>query len=76
MELQIGITLLNIVYAAFGGVIVILFMVAGYKIFDKMTPFDTHHQLEDGNIAVGIVVGAIFISLGIATGLVIGLGLN
>jgi len=76
MEFQIGVTLLNILYAVCGAVIVIFFMGIGYLIFDKMTPFDTHKQLESGNIAVGIVIGSIFISLGIATGLVIGLGLN
>ena len=35
-----------------------------------------HEQLEDKNLAVGIVVGSIFIGLGIAIGLVIGMGLN
>jgi uncharacterized membrane protein YjfL (UPF0719 family) len=51
-------------------------MIMGYKIFDKMTPFKTSEQLEAQNIAVGIVVGSIFIGLGIAIGLVIGNGLN
>lgn len=41
-----------------------------------MTPFNTSKQLEENNIAVGIVVGSIFIGLGIAAGLVIGMGLN
>ncbi|MCK5165304.1 MAG: DUF350 domain-containing protein, partial [Desulfobacula sp.] len=45
-------------------------------LFDKLTPFDTSKQLSDNNIAVGIVVGSIFIGLGIAVGLVIGMGLN
>jgi uncharacterized membrane protein YjfL (UPF0719 family) len=51
-------------------------MVVGYRVFDKMTPFDTSRQLEEKNVAVGIVVGSIFIGLGIAVGLVIGMGLN
>jgi uncharacterized membrane protein YjfL (UPF0719 family) len=51
-------------------------MVIGFKIFDKITPFDTSKQLAEKNIAVGIVVGAVFIGLGIAVGLVIGMGLN
>jgi uncharacterized membrane protein YjfL (UPF0719 family) len=51
-------------------------MIVGYKIFDKITPFDTSKQLAEKNIAVGIVVGSIFVGLGIAVGLVIGLGLN
>ena len=37
---------------------------------------DTANKLSDNNIAVGIVVGSIFIGLGIAVGLVIGMGLN
>ena len=45
-------------------------------IFDKITPFDTSKQLEEKNVAVGIVVGSVFIGLGIAVGLVIGMGLN
>ena len=73
---MIHITLLNFVYAAVGAFTALLFMCLGYIIFDKMTPFNTHDQLEKGNVAVGIVVGAIFIGMGLAVGLVIGLGLN
>jgi len=51
-------------------------MMIGYKIFDKVTPFDTSRHLAENNVAVGVVVGSIFIGLGIAIGLVIGLGLN
>jgi len=76
MELNIQITLLNLLYAMAGAILSILFMIIGYKIFDKITPFDTHRQLEEGNIAVGIVIGSIFVGLGFSVGLVIGLGLN
>ena len=68
--------LLNFLYAIFGAILTIAFMVIGYLIFDKLTPFDTSKQLAEKNVAVGIVVGAIFIGLGIAVGLVIGMGLN
>lgn len=74
--MELTITLLNLGYAVTGAVLTLCFMVAGYKIFDKITPFDTSRQLAEKNIAVGIVVGAIFIGLGIAVGLVIGMGLN
>lgn len=47
-----------------------------YKLFDRLTPFDTSKQLADKNTAVGIVVGSIFIGMGTAIGLVIGTGLN
>lgn len=71
-----GITLMNFIYAIAGAVATLGFMGIGYWLFDKMTPFNTHTQLENGNIAVGIVVGSIFIALGLAVGLVIGMGLN
>ncbi len=71
-----SIVAMNIGYATTGALLTIGFMLIGYKIFDKMTPFDTAAQLEKNNTAIGIVVGSIFIGLGIAVGLVIGLGLN
>ncbi|PQP33629.1 DUF350 domain-containing protein [Desulfobacteraceae bacterium SEEP-SAG9] len=74
--MELSITLLNFGYAIFGAILTLIFMVIGYRIFDKMTPFDTSKQLAEKNIAVGIVVGAVFIGLGIAVGLVIGMGLN
>ncbi len=74
--MEISIAILNFLYAIFGALLTLGFMVIGYKLFDKMTHFDTSRELEAKNIAVGIVVGAIFIGLGIAVGLVIGLGLN
>ena len=74
--MEISIAVLNFVYAVAGALLTLVFMVIGYKLFDKMTPFDTSQQLAEKNVAVGIVVGAIFIVLGIAVGLVIGMGLN
>jgi len=74
--MELSITLLNFCYAILGAVLTLIFMVIGYKVFDKMTPFDTSKQLAEKNIAVGIVVGSIFIGLGMAVGLVIGMGLN
>jgi uncharacterized membrane protein YjfL (UPF0719 family) len=67
---------MNFVYAVLGALITIIFMVIGYKLFDSLTPFNTSEELASKNIAVGIVVGSIFIGLGIAIGLVIGMGLN
>ncbi len=73
---MINITLMNFVYSTAGAIVTLVFIGLGYKLFDKMTPFDTHAQLENGNIAVGIVIGSIFIALGLAIGLVVGMGLN
>jgi len=50
--------------------------VIGYKMFDRMTPFNTSKQLAEKNVAVGVVVGSIFVGLGITIGLVIGMALN
>lgn len=74
--MELSITLLNFCYAIFGALLTLVFMVLGYKIFDKITPFNTSKQLEERNVAVGIVVGSIFVGLGIAIGMVIGMGLN
>ena len=74
--MEISILLLNFVYALLGAVFTIVFMGLGFKVFDRMTPFNTHDELAKGNVAVGIVVGSIFVGVGIAIGLVIGMGLN
>jgi uncharacterized membrane protein YjfL (UPF0719 family) len=74
MEIQI--ILINFIYAIIGALLTIGFMLIGYWLFDKITPFNTSEQLAQSNVAVGIVVGSIFIGLGVAIGLVIGMGLN
>ena len=74
--MEISITVLNLGYAIAGVLLTLVFMMIGYKIFDRMTPFNTSKQLAEKNVAVGIVVGSIFIGLGIAVGLVIGMALN
>lgn len=70
------IVFINFVYAILGCSITLFFMALGYKVFDKITPFSTHDELEKGNQAVGTVVAAMIIGVGIAVGLVIGMGLN
>ena len=74
MELMIVVS--NFSYAILGALFTIALMVLGYKVLDWITPFNTSKQLGEGNIAVGIVVGSMFIGLGISVGLVVGLGLN
>ncbi len=74
--MEAGIIIANFVYAVFGVILTLIFMLLGFKLFDRVTPFDTSKHLSNNNIAVGIVVGSIFIGLGIAVGLVIGMGLN
>ena len=74
--MELGIIMANFVYAVFGVILTLIFMLLGFKLFDRVTPFDTSKQLSENNTAVGIVVGSIFIGLGIAVGLVMGMGLN
>jgi uncharacterized membrane protein YjfL (UPF0719 family) len=74
--MELSIALLNFSYAVFGALLTLGFMVAGYKLFDKMTPFDTSKELSGNDTAVGLVFGSIFIGLGFAIVLVVGLGLN
>ena len=74
--MELSILVLNFTYVLIGAFFTLAFMALGYTLFDRMTPFDTSVELQKGNISVGIVVGAIFIGVGVAIGLVIGMGLN
>ena len=71
-----NVILLNFLYSVGGGILTIAFMFLGYKVIDRVTPFDTSKQLKAGNRAVGTVVAGMFIGIGVAVGLVIGMGLN
>lgn len=74
--MEIEIIIANFAYAIMGALVTIALMMVGYKVLDWLTPFDTSKKLGENNIAVGIVVGSMFVGLGIAVGLVVGLGLN
>lgn len=67
---------MNFLYATLGTALTLAFMMFGYWIFDLINPLDINEELGKDNRAVGLVVAAIFIGLGIAVGLVIGMGLN
>ena len=68
--------LLNVLYACMGGVLTLLFMWLGCRIFSHIVSFSIPEQLAKGNLAVGQMLMGIFIGIGVAMGLVIGLGLN
>ncbi|NOR51416.1 MAG: DUF350 domain-containing protein [Gammaproteobacteria bacterium] len=68
--------LINVIYAMLGGFLTLFFMWLGCKIFNHMVCFNISEELSKGNIAVGLMIMGIFIGIGIANGLVIGLGLN
>lgn len=74
--MEITIVVMNVLYSVIGACLALFFMILGYKVFDRITPFSTAEELANQNTAVGIVLGSIFIGLGIAIGLVIGMGLN
>ena len=68
--------IVNLTYALLGGCITLAFMAIGYVFLNKLTPFDIPKELTGGNMAVGSMVMGMFIGIGIAMGLVIGLSLN
>lgn len=67
---------LNVLYACMGGMITLFFMWFGCKLFSHIVSFSIPDQLAKGNIAVGLMLMGMFIGIGTALGLVIGLGLN
>jgi uncharacterized membrane protein YjfL (UPF0719 family) len=67
---------LNFIYAALGGALSLVFMWIGTTIFNHMMNFNISDELARGNTAVGMMIMGLFIGIGVATGLVIGLGLN
>lgn len=68
--------LINVLYAMLGGFLTLFFMWLGCKLFNHMVCFNISEELSKGNIAVGLMIMGIFIGIGVANGLVIGLGLN
>lgn len=67
---------INLSYAIICIIIGIAAMVIGYKIFDKLTPFDTAKVLEKEPLAVGVFNGLIALGIGICSGLIIGMSVN
>ena len=67
---------LNFLYAACGGLMLIVFAGIGFMIFRSGLGFSIRKELKNGNVAVAITVLGIFLGLGIGMGLVIGLSLN
>ena len=66
----------NFIYAIFGVLVGMISSIATYKLVNKTTRFDIPNELEKGNLAVGVVVGGIFIMIGLIVGLIIGMSLN
>jgi len=66
----------NFIYAIIGVLVGIISSIGTYKLINRTTHFDIPNELEKGNLAVGIVVGGIFIMIGLIVGLIIGMSLN
>ena len=61
-DLQLGPLLATLVYSVVG---IIMFLVA-FFIMDKLTPFSIRKEIEeDQNVALGIILGSVFIALAI-----------
>jgi putative membrane protein len=61
---QLAIVGMNVLYAVLGVVI----MFVSIKVFDRLTKIELEEELQRGNIAVGILVGALFLSIAIIIG--------
>jgi putative membrane protein len=63
----------NLVWSIIYGLVGVALLMIGYKIFEWITPFSVNDALaKDQNRAVGIVVGAIFISIALIVAAAIG----
>ena len=51
----------SIIYFVIG----MIFCALGYKVFDIITPFDLNTEIDDHNVAAGLAVAGIFISIAI-----------
>ena len=76
VSVELAVVGLNFIYVIIGLLISLAFAMVAFLVFDTITPFNTAKELDDGNIAVGIVIGLMFLGCCILPGLVIGLGLN
>jgi uncharacterized membrane protein YjfL (UPF0719 family) len=76
MSAQLDPIVLNFLYVVLGGILTLVFMKLGCSMFNKLVNFNISDELGKGNIAVGLMVMGLFIGVGIALGLVVGLGLS
>jgi putative membrane protein len=61
---QLAIVGMNVLYAVLG----VIIMFISIKVFDRLTKIELEDELQRGNIAVGILVGALFLSIAIIIG--------
>lgn len=75
-ELDLTPVIINLVYAALGGLLMLVSGWVAARLFMNVVKFDVRAELKAGNIAVGLAVMGLFLATGIGMGLVIGLSLN
>ncbi|MNI75417.1 MULTISPECIES: DUF350 domain-containing protein [Clostridium] len=63
--------LINVGLSFLFGIVGIAIMLIGYILFDKVIKADFDKELENGNIAVAIVVAGVLIAIGIIVSQVI-----
>ena len=68
--------LLNLGYAAMGGIMLIVFSWVAARLFSTIMGFSVRSELQRGNIAVGLAMLGIFLGVGVGLGMVIGMSLN
>ena len=55
---------MNMLYAALG----VVLMFVSIRVFDRLTKLDLEEELQKGNIAVGIFVASLFLSIALIIG--------
>lgn len=76
MSIQIDPIILNFIYAALGGLMMLVGGWLAFRVFKNVMGFDVRKELERGNVAVGLALMGVFIAVGVGMGLVVGLSLN
>ena len=56
----------DIILVAVFSIVGLIILMVGYKVFDMATPYDLNKQIaEENNVAAGVAVAGVIISLGI-----------
>lgn len=72
--MDFGLILKDVVLSLIFGLLGILVMGAGYKIFDWIIPLDFNKELEKNNISVAIVIAGFLIGVAVIVSKVVALG--
>ncbi len=64
---------MNLLAAAAFGLLGIVLLLVGFKAFERVTPkLDVEQKLQEGNVAVGVVVGALLLAISVVVAVSIG----